>query len=109
HDLELPIALSFFGGTRSVPIISMGITIVVGLIIPFFWQGITKGLISISKILLHKPLGSFIFTSMNRLLIPFGLHHVWNSMLRFTAAGGTYTIAGETFVGVIPALNKILF
>lgn len=109
YDLELPLALAFFGGIRSVPIISMGITIVVGLIIPFFWQAITKGLINLSSILLNVPFGSFIFITMNRLLIPFGLHHVWNSMIRFTAAGGTYTIAGETFVGVLPALNKILF
>ncbi len=109
HDLELPIALAFFGGTRSVPIISMGITLVIGLIIPFFWQALTKGLISISKILLHKPLGSLIFITMNRLLIPVGLHHVWNSMVRFTAAGGAYAIAGESLVGTLPALNKILF
>ena len=109
YNLELPLALAFFGGIRSVPIISMGFTIIVGLIIPFFWQGITKGLISMSTVLLNKPFGSFIFITMNRLLIPFGLHHVWNSMIRFTAAGGTHIIAGETVVGTLPALNKILF
>src|SRR5690625_3292325 len=109
YDLELPLALAFFGGTRSVPIISMGLTMVVGIIIPFFWQFITNGLIKLSSILLNKPFGSFIFITMNRLLIPFGLHHVWNSMIRFTAAGGTYTIAGETVVGIMPALNKIIF
>ena len=109
HDLELPLALAFFGGTRSVPIISMGITIVIGLIVPFIWQGVTNALISMSKILLHKYLGSFIFITMNRLLIPFGLHHVWNSMIRFTAAGGSYVINGEAMVGTMSALNKLLF
>lgn len=109
YNLELPLALAFFGGIRSVPIISMGITIVVGLIIPFLWQGVTNGLISMSKILLNVPFGSFIFITMNRLLIPFGLHHVWNSMIRFTAAGGSYVVAGETVVGTMAALNKILF
>ncbi len=47
--------------------------------------------------------------TLNRLLIPFGLHHVLSSTVRFTAAGGTYLIDGQTYVGILPAINKILF
>lgn len=109
YNLELPVAFAFFSGTKSVPIISIGITIVVGLIIPFFWQLLTKALVSMSSIILTGPFGPFLDATMKRLLIPFGLHHVWSSLIRFTPAGGTYVIAGETFVGILPALNKILF
>lgn len=109
YKLELPVAFAFFGGKKSVPIISIGLSMIAGLIIPFFWQFLTNGLTNLSKILLKGYIGTFIFHTMNRLLIPFGLHHVWNSLLRFTPAGGTYVIDGQTFVGVLPTLNYILF
>jgi len=109
YNLELPLALAFFSGKKFVPIVSIGVSIVVGLIIPYFWQYITEILIALSVVLISRPFGTFLFIIMNRLLIPFGLHHVWNSLIRFTEAGGTYTIAGEEVVGVLPALNKILF
>lgn len=109
YNLELPVAFAFFSGKKSVPIISIGVTMVIGLIIPFFWQMLTNALISMSSIILSGPFGVFLNIVMVRLLIPFGLHHVWSALLRFTPAGGTYVIAGETFVGVLPALNKILF
>lgn len=109
HEKELPIAFAFFSGKKFVPIVTIGATIVVGLIIPFFWQFVTRGLISMSSLILSGYVGVFLNIVMVRLLIPFGLHHVWSAMLRFTPAGGTYMIAGESFVGVLPSLNKILF
>lgn len=109
HDKELPLAFAFFSGTKFVPIITIAVTIVVGLIIPWFWQFLTKGLIALSGIILSGNKGVFLNIFMVRGLIPFGLHHVWSAMLRFTEAGGTYMIAGENIVGVLPALNKVLF
>ncbi|GFN34977.1 PTS transporter subunit EIIC [Tepidimicrobium xylanilyticum] len=109
HDKELPVAFAFFSGKKFVPIVSIGVTIIVGLIVPFIWQYVTKALISMSSLILSGYIGVFLNIVMVRLLIPFGLHHVWSAMLRFTPAGGVYTIAGEEFVGVLPALNKILF
>lgn len=109
YAIQLPIAFAFFSGKKFVPIITTGATIIVGLIVPFFWQFVTKGLISLSSVILNGYIGVFLNIVMIRLLIPFGLHHVWSAMLRFTPAGGTYMIAGESFVGVLPALNKILF
>ncbi|SCY77117.1 PTS transporter subunit EIIC [Alkaliphilus peptidifermentans] len=109
HEIQLPVAFAFFSGKKFVPIASIGATMGVGLVIPFLWQYITKALISMSSIILSGPIGVFINIVMVRLLIPFGLHHVWSSLLRFTPAGGTYLIEGESFVGVLPALNKILF
>lgn len=109
YQLELPVAFAFFSGKKSVPIISIGITMVIGVIIPFLWKLVTNALISMSSIILNGPFGAFLNAIMVRLLIPFGLHHVWSALIRFTPAGGTYVIDGESFVGVLPALNKILF
>ena len=47
--------------------------------------------------------------TLNRMLIPFGLHHVLSSIVRFTEAGGVYMIDGEQYIGVMNALNQILF
>ncbi|WDV46826.1 PTS transporter subunit EIIC [Clostridiaceae bacterium M8S5] len=109
YNLELPVAFAFFGGKKSVPTISVGLSMVTGIIIPFLWQFLTSGLMHLSKILLNSHFGTFLFHTMNRLLIPFGLHHVWNALVRFTPAGGTYIIGDKTFVGVIPTLNHVLF
>lgn len=109
YNLELPVAFAFFAGKKSVPIITIGITTVVGLIIPFFWQQVTAGLIYLSKYLLSDYFGTFLSGAMNRLLIPLGLHHVWNALIRFTPAGGVYTIHGKDYIGILPALNEVLF
>ena len=63
----------------------------------------------VNLILLNKISGPFMSLTVNRLLIPFGLHHVWTSLIRFTEIGGTYLINGEQYVGVLPAMNEILF
>lgn len=109
YNLELPVAFAFFAGKKSVPIITIGITAVIGLIIPIFWQQVTAGLIYLSKYLLSDIFGTFLSGAMNRLLIPLGLHHVWNALIRFTPAGGTYTINGKDFIGILPALNELQF
>lgn len=106
---QLPLALAFFSGRKFVPIVSVGFSIIAGLIIPFIWQWVTSGLGELSKVLLSDYVGTFLYTTLNRLLIPFGLHHVWNALIRYTSAGGTYFIDGKEYVGVLPALNYILF
>ena len=109
YNLELPVALAFFGGKKSVPLIVMGVTFVIGIILPFFWQYFITFTSSLSGLLLHKIWGPVLSGFVNRMMIPFGLHHVWNSMLRFTEAGGTYVINGETYIGYLGAMNQILF
>ena len=59
-EKQLPIAFAFFSGIKFVPIITIAATIVVGLIIPFFWQFVTKGLISMSSLILNGYVGVFL-------------------------------------------------
>jgi len=108
-NLEFPILLALFGGKKSVAIITMGIMILIGIALPTFWQMFVSALSSLSFILLDKVFGPFIVMAVNRMLIPFGLHHVWNAMIRYTEIGGSYIINGTTYTGVISAMNEILF
>lgn len=108
YKLELPIAFAFFSGKKSVPIITMGIMTIIGLIIPFIWEAAVNLLTKLSVVFL-SPAGPFFTAAGERLFIPFGLHHLWNALFRFTEAGGSYVINGETFVGVVPTLNEVLF
>lgn len=109
YRLELPMAFAFFSGKKSVPIISFLVTIPIGLIIPFIWNVFTKAMIGLSSVMMHDVFGPGIAIVANRALIPFGLHHVLSSMLRFTEAGGTYVIDGETYTGIMNTVNHILF
>lgn len=106
---ELPLAFAFFSGTKFVPIVTILFSIIAGFIVPFFWNIFSTILISMQGLLLSSVFGPAISLAVNRLLIPFGLHHVWGSMLRFTPAGGVYMINGKEYVGVLNALNEVLF
>lgn len=108
YNLELPIAFAFFSGKKSVPIITIGIMIGIGAILPFIWEAFVGLLMKLSVVFLSS-VGPFFTAAGERLFIPFGLHHVWNALFRFTEAGGSYVIDGETFVGVIPTMNEVLF
>lgn len=109
YNLQLPIAFAFFAGRKSVPLISMFVCVIFGLIIPFFWTYLIAFFTSLSGLLLSPILGQILNGTVNRMLIPFGLHHVWNAMLRFTEAGGVYTINGTRYIGYLDAMNEILF
>jgi len=107
-NLELPTAFAFFSGKKSVLIITIGIMLVIGIVLPFGWSFLVEVLMKLSVIILSFA-GPFFTAAGERLFIPFGLHHVWNALFRFTEAGGSYVINGETFVGVVPALTEVLF
>ena len=109
YNLQLPLAFAFFGGKKSVPLITMGCVIALSIVLPFFWGYLIAFFASMSGLLLHPILGQILNGVINRLLIPFGLHHVWNAMLRFTEAGGTYIINGVEYIGYLDAMNEILF
>lgn len=109
YNLELPLALAFFSGKKSVSIIVIGIMMVLGMVIPYIWQFVVAILSSVSFILMNNILGPFLNITINRLLIPFGLHHVWNALIRFTEVGGTYVVNGQSYVGILAPMNEILF
>ncbi|MDP8162938.1 maltose/glucose-specific PTS transporter subunit IIBC [Pasteurella skyensis] len=107
HDkfqyVELPDAFSFFSGTRFVAIVTVLIMSIVGLAVPFVWPFFAAGISKVGE-LIHDAgaFGPFLFGTGERLLLPFGLHHILVAAIRFTEAGGTYiTEAGETIHGAL--------
>ena len=84
HDLKLPEWLGFFGGKRSVAIITSFVMIPVGILFGYIWPSIQGGFDVVGNWLIGAgALGVFVFGFLNRLLIPTGLHHVLNSITWF--------------------------
>ncbi len=103
QDIELPDAFSFFGGVRFVPIATSIVLATVGLIVPLIWPFFAAGINKVGE-LIHSAgaFGPFLFGAGERLLIPFGLHHILVATVRFTEVGGTYiNAAGETIHGAL--------
>ena len=100
YKIELPQVLSFFGGTRFVPIISGLVYVGVGILMFFVWPVIQSGIYHIGDIVLKSGYaGTWVYGFMERLLIPFGLHHVFYLPFWQTAVGGTLEVAGKTIEG----------
>ncbi|MCD8672482.1 PTS transporter subunit EIIC, partial [Klebsiella pneumoniae] len=90
HNIRLPDALAFFGGTRFVPIVTTVVLGLVGLAIPLVWPVFAMGINALGKMINSAgDFGPMIFGTGERLLLPFGLHHILGALIRFTEAGGT--------------------
>lgn len=102
YDIELPDYIGFYAGTRSVPIITTVAFAALGLIFPIIWPPISGVINGVGYTIASLGyFGTFLFGLLERLLIPFGLHHILNAMVRFTPVGGEAIIEGETIVGAL--------
>lgn len=103
QNIELPDAFSFFGGTRFVAIATVLIMSIVGILVPIIWPFFEAGILAVgSGIQKAGIFGPFLFGAGERLLLPFGLHHILVATIRFTEAGGQIvTAGGETISGAL--------
>ena len=100
YRIELPSALSFFGGTRFIPIISTIVYTIVGIILFFTWPIVQNGIYALGSLVTGSGYaGTFAFGIIKRGLIPFGLHHVFYLPFWQTAVGGTMEVAGVLVEG----------
>lgn len=100
YKIELPQVLSFFGGTRFVPIISALVYVVVGIAMFFIWPVVQQGIYSVGNLVLASGYaGTWVYGLMERALIPFGLHHVFYLPFWQTGVGGTMEVAGQMIEG----------
>lgn len=100
YKIELPQVLSFFGGTRFVPIISALVYTGVGIAMFYIWPVIQQGIYSIGDLVLSSGYaGTWVYGLLERALIPFGLHHVFYLPFWQTAVGGTMEVAGQVVEG----------
>jgi len=90
HAIKLPEFLGFFGGKRFVPIVTALSAILVGVLAGYFWHYAQGAIDAFSNMIIGLgEVGTFIYGTLNRLLIPLGLHHILNSVFWFQL--GEYT------------------
>ena len=100
YKIELPQVLSFFGGTRFVPIISTVVYLFVGVIMFFLWPVVQSGISHLGTLVLRSGYaGTWIYGILERALIPFGLHHVFYMPFWQTELGGSMMIDGNMVSG----------
>lgn len=100
YKIELPQVLSFFGGTRFVPIVCALVYTGVGILMFYIWPIIQSGIYAVGNVVLHSGYaGTWVYGLMERLLIPFGLHHVFYLPFWQTALGGSMEIQGVVIEG----------
>ncbi|HAT02954.1 MAG TPA: PTS glucose transporter subunit IIA, partial [Oribacterium sp.] len=100
YKIELPAAISFFGGSRFVPIISTLVYIGVGILSFYLWPFVQKGIYALGGLVTGSGyIGTLIFGLIKRALIPFGLHHVFYMPFWQTAVGGQMEVAGKLVEG----------
>ena len=100
YKIQLPQVLSFFSGTRSVPIISAAVYLLVGIAMYFIWPVIQTGINALGAFVLASGYaGTWLYGFIERALIPFGLHHVFYIPFWQTALGGTAMIGGTLVEG----------
>ena len=99
HNIKLPEFLGFFGGKRFVPIITALFAIVIGILAGYFWHYAQSAIDAFSHAIINMDeIGSFIYGTLNRLLIPLGLHHILNSVFLFQVGDYEYIKDGATVV-----------
>ena len=99
HNIKLPEFLGFFGGKRFVPIITAIVAILVGVLAGNFWHYAQDGIDLFSNAIIGLgEAGTFIYGTLNRLLIPLGLHHILNSVFWFQLGDFEYIQAGKELV-----------
>lgn len=100
YKMQLPSALSFFAGTRFVPIVSMLGSVAVGVVFYFVWPVIQNGIFLLGDVVMKSGyFGTFLFGVIERALIPFGLHHVFYLPIWQTGISGSAVIDGVTVYG----------
>ncbi|MCD7766266.1 MAG: glucose PTS transporter subunit IIA [Lachnospiraceae bacterium] len=100
YRIQLPNALSFFGGSRFVPIVSTIVYMLAGILLYFIWPVVQTGIYGLGNLVTKSGyIGTLLFGLIKRALIPFGLHHVFYMPFWQTAVGGTMEVAGRLVEG----------
>ncbi|GAA0480950.1 PTS transporter subunit EIIC [Alkalibacterium sp. s-m-22] len=109
HTIDLPTSISFFGGKRFVPIVTTVSIPFLAIVMYFVWPFFGAAIEGVGNIIAQAGLlGTFLFGFLERLLIPTGLHHILNQLVRFTPIGGVAEIDGNQVVGALNIFNTSL-
>ena len=100
YQIELPSVLSFFEGERFIPIISAIVYVFVGIVMFYFWPFVQNLIFELGHLISSTGyFGTFVYGMIERLLVPFGLHHVFYLPFWQTAIGGSMLVNGTMVYG----------
>ena len=100
YKTQLPQVLSFFGGTRFVPIVCTAVYLVIGIAMFYIWTVVQGWIAMLGNLVINSGyIGTWIYGIIERALIPFGLHHVFYMPFWQTALGGSAVIDGAVVQG----------
>jgi PTS system maltose and glucose-specific IIC component len=109
YTIVLPTAVSFFGGRRFVPIITVVVLPLLGVVLSLIWPTIGAAIAWVGNLIGQSgQYGAFLLGFFERLLIPTGLHHILNETVRFTPIGGMVTVDNHAIVGALNIFNTTL-
>lgn len=109
YKISLPSSINFFGGKRFIPIITLIIVPFVALVFYFVWPIMDVAIGQLGRLIEYTGIfGTFIYGFLNRLLIPTGLHHILNQLVRFTPIGGSVSIDNRMIFGSLNIFNEML-
>ncbi|MCU5775666.1 PTS transporter subunit EIIC [Erwiniaceae bacterium BAC15a-03b] len=109
YTQQLPTAISFFGGRRFVPIVTVVVLPLVGVLLATLWPTIGAGIAWVGELIGKSgQYGAFLYGTFERLLIPTGLHHILNETVRFTPIGGIANVDNQSIVGALNIFNAAL-
>lgn len=106
YTIQLPTAIAYFGGRRFVPIITVIVLPLVGVLMSLVWPVIANAIIHIGRFIGESGAwGTFVYAFTERVLIPTGLHHILNETVRFTPVGGMVHVNNESIIGALSIFN----
>lgn len=111
HNIKLPMAFAFFGGNRFVPIATAVCFFLLGQVFPFAWVYIAEAINFVAEGVANSGIfGPFLYGFGERILIPTGLHQIWNTVIRDTAVSGVFQFPAPygLIEGARPAFNAYM-
>lgn len=109
RHIKFPSAFSFFQGSRFTPFAAVVFFMFFGQLFPFAWVWLSKGVSALALVVQETGIfGPFIYSTVEKLLIPTGLHTVWNTVIRDTAVSGTFIFESGIIEGCRPAYFQSL-
>ncbi|TGE39619.1 PTS glucose transporter subunit IICBA [Desulfosporosinus fructosivorans] len=99
YNIKLHPVLGFFAGKRFVPIITAVAAVILGVVFAYVWPPIQQGIDAASNWVMNAASGPFFFGFIQRLLIPFGLHHIFQTPFYFTMGSFMDPTTGQVVHG----------
>ena len=105
-DIQLPAMFAFFAGTKFVVMICAIASIPLAIATYYIWPYIASGLQGITGFITSSGLfGTFLFGTLDKALLPFGIHHLIAFPIEYSSVGGTMEIDGVVYEGVKNIIN----